>query len=80
MRVTATAEEQPSAVPDAAAKATRAPRRVVTVDLATVKPDDEFEGVVVRSIAMLTHRFRKLTAILIADRRRGLWCFRQLWC
>lgn len=58
VRVTATAEEQeqPSPAPAAAgAKAARAPRRVVTVDLAAVKPDDEFEGVVVRPVAMLTY-------------------------
>ena len=50
MRITATAEEQPA--PAAAAAAKRAPRakREVTVDLAAVKPNDEFEGVVVRNL------------------------------
>ena len=53
MRIAATAEEQPA--PAAAAAAKRAPRakREVTVDLAAVKPNDEFEGVVVRDLRSL---------------------------
>ena len=49
VRIAATAEEQPP-VAAAAAKTFRAPKvaREVTVDLAAVKPDDVFEGVVVR--------------------------------
>ena len=45
----AAAEEQQAPV----ARAKRTPKREVTVDLAAVKPEDEFEGVVVSSIRLM---------------------------
>lgn len=49
IRVFASAEETPVA---AGGRAKRAPKREVTVDLTAVKPEDEFEGVVVRYIVI----------------------------